>query len=80
MTLKDTPTSSPQAGVAGLEFNDEVKTANALVPGCSRKGVKAIVVLIHQGGTPSVQKWPVPTARPTTPTRPTTTPAARAAA
>ena len=57
MTLKETPTIVTQAGVAGLEFTDEVKTANALVPELRRKGVKAIVVLIHQGGTPSVQKW-----------------------
>ncbi len=57
MTLKETPTIVTQAGVAGLEFTDEVKTANALVPQLRRKGVKAIVVLIHQGGTPSVQKW-----------------------
>ena len=60
MTLKETPTIVTQAGVAGLEFTDEVKTANALVPELRRKGVKAIVVLIHQGGTPSVQKWTGP--------------------
>ncbi len=60
MTLKETPTIVTQAGVAGLEFNDEVKTANALVPELRKKGVKAIVVLIHQGGTPSVQKWTGP--------------------
>jgi 5'-nucleotidase len=46
-----------QAGVAGLEFTDEVKTANALVPVLRKQGVKAIVVLVHQGGTPSVQQW-----------------------
>jgi len=57
MTLKETPTIVTQAGVAGLEFTDEVKTANALVPELHRKGVNAIVVLIHQGGTPSVEKW-----------------------
>jgi len=34
-----------------------VKTANALVPVLRRQGVKAIVVLVHQGGTPAVQKW-----------------------
>ena len=60
MTLKETPTIVTQAGVAGLEFKDEVKTANALVPELRKKGVKAIVVLIHQGGTPSVQKWTGP--------------------
>ena len=32
MTLKDTPSIVTAAGVAGLEFTDEVATANALVP------------------------------------------------
>ncbi len=57
MTLKETPSIVTQAGIAGLEFTDEVKTANALVPVLRAKGVKAIVVLVHQGGTPAVQKW-----------------------
>ncbi len=57
MTLKETPSIVTQAGVAGLEFTDEVKTANALVPALRRQGVKAIVVLVHQGGTPAVQQW-----------------------
>ena len=60
MTLKETPSIVTQAGVAGLEFTDEVKTANALVPVLNAKGVKAIVVLIHQGGTPDVQQWKGP--------------------
>ena len=57
MTLKETPSIVTQAGVAGLEFTDEVKTANALVPILNAKGAKAIVVLVHQGGTPAVQQW-----------------------
>ena len=32
MTLKDTPSIVTASGVAGLEFTDEVQTANALVP------------------------------------------------
>jgi 5'-nucleotidase len=52
MTLKDTPSIVTASGVAGLEFTDEVATANALVPVLRAQGVKAIVVLIHQGGTP----------------------------
>ena len=60
MTLKETPSIVTQAGIAGLEFTDEVKTANALVPVLRRQGVKAIVVLVHQGGTPAVQKWKGP--------------------
>jgi len=57
MTLKETPSIVTQAGIAGLEFTDEVKTANALVPVLRKQGVKAIVVLVHQGGTPAVQQW-----------------------
>ena len=57
MTLKETPSIVTAAGIAGLEFTDEVATANALVPVLRAKGVKAIVVLVHQGGTPAVQQW-----------------------
>ena len=57
MTLKETPSIVTQAGIAGLDFTDEVATANALVPVLREQGVKAIVVLIHQGGTPAVQQW-----------------------
>jgi 2',3'-cyclic-nucleotide 2'-phosphodiesterase (5'-nucleotidase family) len=60
MTLKDTPSIVTASGVAGLEFTDEVATANALVPVLRAQGVKAIVVLIHQGGTPAKQKWTDP--------------------
>ena len=60
MTLKDTPDIVTASGVAGLEFTDEVATANRLVPVLKRKGVNAIVVLIHQGGTPAKQKWTDP--------------------
>ena len=38
MTLKDTPSIVTAAGVAGLEFKDEVATANALVPVLKRAG------------------------------------------
>ncbi len=60
MTLKDTPNIVTASGVAGLEFTDEVKTANALVPVLRKQGVKAIVVLIHQGGSPNTQPWTSP--------------------
>lgn len=53
MTLKDTPNIVTAAGVAGLTFTDEVKTANALVPELKKQGVNAIIVLIHQGGVPN---------------------------
>jgi len=60
MTLKETPSIVTAAGVAGLQFTDEVATANALVPVLREQGVKAIVVLVHQGGTPDVQQWKGP--------------------
>ncbi len=57
MTLKDTPAIVSQAGIRGLEFTDEVATANALVPGLRKRGVKAIVVLVHQGGSPATTTY-----------------------
>jgi 2',3'-cyclic-nucleotide 2'-phosphodiesterase (5'-nucleotidase family) len=66
MTLHDTPTIVTASGVAGLEFTDEVQTANALVPVLKAKGVNAIVVLIHQGGTPGQQTWIGPDGKPYT--------------
>ena len=50
MTLEGTPSIVTPAGVAGLTFNDEVASANALIPGLQAKGIEAIVVLMHQGG------------------------------
>ncbi len=50
MTLKDTPSIVTPTGVAGLTFADEADTVNALVPKLKARGVRAIVVLIHQGG------------------------------
>ena len=52
MTLEDTPTLVAQAGIQGYDFLDEVTTANALVPILKAQGVEAIVVLLHEGGTP----------------------------
>jgi len=50
MTLKDTPTIVTPTGVAGLTFNDEADTVNALIPRLRAQGVESIVVLVHQGG------------------------------
>jgi 5'-nucleotidase len=52
LTLKGTPGIVVPAGVAGLEFRDEARTVNALVPELQRQGIEAIVVLIHEGGYP----------------------------
>jgi 5'-nucleotidase len=51
MTLKETPTIVTPSGVAGLKFTDEAATVNALIPKLRARGVEAVVVLIHQGGT-----------------------------
>ena len=52
MTLEGTPTIVTPAGVAGLNFLDEADTVNRLVTRAeASKGVKAIVVLIHEGGS-----------------------------
>jgi 5'-nucleotidase len=53
LTLKDTPQIVVPAGVAGLQFRDEVQTVNALVPELKSQGIEAIVVLIHEGGLPT---------------------------
>jgi 5'-nucleotidase len=50
MTLEGTDELVAQSGIEGWTFKDEVRTANALVPELQSKGVKAIVVLLHEGG------------------------------
>jgi 5'-nucleotidase len=53
MTLEGTDAIVAQAGIQGIEFTDEVETANALVPKLRKRGVKSIIVLLHEGATPS---------------------------
>ncbi|HEX8536235.1 MAG TPA: bifunctional metallophosphatase/5'-nucleotidase, partial [Cystobacter sp.] len=55
MTLQGTPEIVDAAGIQGLRFLDEADTVNALVPELKKQGVRAIVVLVHEGG---VQKGP----------------------
>lgn len=50
MTLEGTPSIVTPSGVAGLTFQDEVETVNALVPELQRRNVEAIVVVLHEGG------------------------------
>ncbi len=47
--LTSTPTIVTPAGVAGLQFLDEVEAINSYIPELKAKGVRAIVVTIHQG-------------------------------
>ena len=49
-TFENTPLVVTPSGVAGLDFLDEADVVNALVPQLKRKGVEAIVLLLHQGG------------------------------
>jgi 5'-nucleotidase len=51
VVLKETPTIVTPTGVAGLRFLDEADAVNSYVPELRRRGVRAIVVLIHQGGS-----------------------------
>ncbi|MEH2567702.1 2',3'-cyclic-nucleotide 2'-phosphodiesterase (5'-nucleotidase family) [Bradyrhizobium sp. AZCC 2289] len=53
LTLKGTPNIISPVSAAGLEFRDEADTVNALIPELKARGVEAIVVLIHEGGTPT---------------------------
>ena len=50
MTLEDTPTLVNPAGVASVDFKDEVETANQQAELLKRQGVESIVVLLHEGG------------------------------
>ena len=50
MPLEDTPHSVVPEGVAGLEFGNEDKVANALVPELKKKGIETMILLIHEGG------------------------------
>ena len=51
LTLEGTPQIVTPSGVAGLDFRPEVETVNALVEKLrNEQGVRAFVVLLHQGG------------------------------
>lgn len=50
MTLRGTGDISPPAGVKGLRWADEAKTANHYAPLLRRQGADVVALLIHQGG------------------------------
>jgi 5'-nucleotidase len=50
MTLEGTDQLVSQSGIRGWTFRDEVRTANRLVPRIRKRGIEAIVVLLHEGG------------------------------
>jgi 5'-nucleotidase len=64
LTFEGTPTVVTPSAVEGLDFRPEVATTNALVDKLRREqGVKAFIVLLHQGGA---QRPPAPPASPAT--------------
>jgi 5'-nucleotidase len=50
MTLEGTPSVVTASGVAGLDFADEVETANRYAEELRAQGVETIIVLLHEGG------------------------------
>jgi 5'-nucleotidase len=64
LTLESTPDVVTPTGVAGLDFRDEVETTNALVRKLrNENGVRAFVILLHQGGfqnPPAIPVLPAP--------------------
>jgi len=59
--LKQTPSIVTPSGVAGVDFLDEATAINSYVPELKRKGVRAIVVTIHQGTRQSFFNGPTNT-------------------
>ena len=54
MTLEGTPDIVSPSGIRNLEFLDEAETANRYAQELRNEhGVRAIVVLLHEGGTPT---------------------------
>jgi 5'-nucleotidase len=53
MTLESTPGYVAPSGTAGVRFTDEVATGNAYARLLQDRGVRAIVVLLHEGGFPA---------------------------
>ncbi|MBO4208377.1 bifunctional metallophosphatase/5'-nucleotidase [Micromonospora echinofusca] len=53
LTLEDTPSIVNPAGIASVKFTDEVETANKWGGLLKLFGVKALVLLVHEGGMQS---------------------------
>ena len=53
MTLEATDTIVSPSGIEEIDFEDEVETANALVPRLREQGIKSMVVLLHEGVQPT---------------------------
>ena len=57
LTLEGTPDIVSASGIAGVNFFDEAATINALIPEIKAKGAETIVVLIHEGGSPTALNY-----------------------
>jgi 5'-nucleotidase len=60
LTLEATPTIVNPAGITTVDFRDEVETANRWGGVLKLLGVKAMVLLIHQGGSQQTTQPAVP--------------------
>jgi len=54
-----TPSIVTASGVAGLKFLDEAATVNKYVAKLKKRGVKTIIVLLHNGGTGTTTGGPI---------------------
>jgi 5'-nucleotidase len=52
LTLRTAPQLVTAAGIKGITFQGEAQAANAAARALRQRGVRTIVVLIHEGGTP----------------------------
>jgi 5'-nucleotidase len=59
MTLRGTPTIVNPAGITTVDFRDEVTTANEWAKVLKSAGVKALVLLIHEGGAQAAPPTPI---------------------
>jgi 5'-nucleotidase len=59
MTLRGTPSIVNPAGIATVDFTDEVTTANKWAKVLKSLGVKSMVLLIHEGGAQNPPPNPV---------------------
>ncbi|QPP08275.1 bifunctional metallophosphatase/5'-nucleotidase [Streptomyces bathyalis] len=57
VTLEGTPDIVSADGVKGLKFHDEIETVNKYAKKLNKMGVKSIVALIHEGGSPAKPEY-----------------------
>ena len=59
MTLEGTPRIVNPAGIASVQFEDEVATANQYAKILSGLGIRAMVLLVHEGGAQNAPPSPL---------------------